>query len=66
MREARQRLLQFINAPSDRVARSSGDYRNVFWFAANASNNVNGTIHRPKMDAGEVFAYHAQGEKLCA
>ena len=43
-----------------------GRLSQLFWFAANASNNVNGTIHRPKMDAGQVFAYHAESEKLCA
>src|SRR4029078_9876929 len=36
------------------------------WLAANVSNNVNGTIHRPKMDTGQVFAYYAKSEKLCA
>ena len=50
MCEARQHPFNSLIADRSNCA-IIGRLSQVFWFAANASNNVNWTIHRPKMDA---------------
>ena len=63
--EERQRLLQCIIAVRS-ICAIIRRLSQLFGFAANASNDVNRTIHRPKMDSSQVFAHHAKREKLCA
>ena len=66
VRQTRQRFLQILQCREIEFCNRSVPSRAIASFATDTSDNVQRPVHRPEMNAGEVFADYAKSEKLCA